>query len=143
MLDFKILSGKLTNPMNLSQPDEAKIELKRRFNMGVDLTQKIIKADLIIHLSSMPKEEDLSGIEASYHFSFFYRVDNLGELVTLKDENGSEELFVDSHLSNAIASITYSTSRGVLMARLQGTVLSNFFLPVVNPNDLLQKNISE
>jgi hypothetical protein len=42
-------------------------------------------------------------------------------------------------LGNALASITYSTSRGILMTRFQGTALSDFILPVINPNNLLEK----
>ena len=54
------------------------------------------------------------------------------------DKNDSIEL--DPGLGNALSSITYSTARGVLLTRLQGTALQNFVLPVINPNKLLQQN---
>jgi len=40
-------------------------------------------------------------------------------------------------LANAIASISYSTARGIIVSRFQGTALCDFILPVISPNDLL------
>ncbi|MNY64312.1 hypothetical protein D3C86_2014030 [compost metagenome] len=50
-----------------------------------------------------------------------------------------ETITIHPALGNALASITYSTSRGILMTRFQGTVLSDFILPVIDPNSLLEK----
>ena len=63
-------------------------------------------------------------------------MDNIEEQKTKEKD---EIITVHPALGNALASITYSTSRGILMTRFQGTVLSDFILPVINPNDLLEK----
>jgi hypothetical protein len=42
-------------------------------------------------------------------------------------------------LGNALASITYSTTRGILMTGFQGTALCNFILPVKDPDELLNQ----
>jgi hypothetical protein len=71
----------------------------------------------------------------SYQFVFIYFVENLSEHVMIMPD-----AVVDwnPYLANAIASITYSTSRGILLSRFQGTVMKDFILPVVDPNALLQ-----
>ncbi len=71
----------------------------------------------------------------SFHLVFIYRIENFEELVTTGENN---RLKLNSLLANALASVTYSTSRGILLTRLQGTVLQNFVLPVINPNSLLR-----
>jgi hypothetical protein len=60
---------------------------------------------------------------------------NLSDLVKIIDK--TEQLEVNNGLANALASMTYSTSRGVLLTRLQRTALEAFILPVIDPNELL------
>jgi hypothetical protein len=66
---------------------------------------------------------------------FIYRVENLEELA-IEDKN--KKLNLNPGLANALSSVTYSTSRGILITRLQGTALQNFVLPIINPNNLLR-----
>ena len=70
----------------------------------------------------------------NFHLVFVYRVENLEELAK-PDKNNLLDLY--PALGNALSSITYSTSRGILLSRLQGTALQNFVLPIINPNKLL------
>ena len=56
------------------------------------------------------------------------------KMIYLKEE----EITIDANLGNALASISYATSRGILMTRFQGTALEDFILPVIDPNDLLE-----
>ena len=60
--------------------------------------------------------------------------ENLEELASSKK---NKRLHLNPALTNAISSVTYSTSRGILLTRLQGTALQNFVLPIINPNNLL------
>jgi len=65
---------------------------------------------------------------------FVYHIENLNELA-----NPDDKKLIQLHpaLANALSSVTYSTSRGILLTRLQGTALQNFVLPIINPNKLL------
>jgi hypothetical protein len=67
---------------------------------------------------------------------FIYHVENLNDLAKPDDKN-----LIELHpgLAKALSSVTYSTSRGILLTRLQGTALQNFVLPIINPNTLLHK----
>jgi hypothetical protein len=65
---------------------------------------------------------------------FIYRIENLEELA-FPEKN--KRLHLNPALTNALSSVTYSTSRGILLTRLQGTALQHFVLPIINPNNLL------
>lgn len=67
---------------------------------------------------------------------YLIKVDNLEELAPLNKNQAAVELH--STLANAVASISYSTSRGILLTRLQGTALQKFILPVIDPMSLLK-----
>jgi hypothetical protein len=75
-----------------------------------------------------------------YHFVFLFDIDDLKDHAT-NMEDGSTDC--NPYLSNAIASITYSTSRGILLSRFQGTVMKDFILPVIDPNSLFERTTGE
>jgi hypothetical protein len=64
---------------------------------------------------------------------FIYRIENLEELATPEK---NKQLHLNPALTSALSSVTYSTSRGILLTRLQGTALQHFVLPIINPNNL-------
>ncbi len=131
--EFKLTKG------NIDCPDEFEIQNIDSFNYNVNLNtgfnleQKLIRADFTVNVStiSKAKTEEATG---SFHFIFMYYYEDLVNHTSLK-EDGS--VGCNPYLANAIASISYSTSRGILLTRFQGTAMQNFILPVVDPNTLL------
>lgn len=134
--DFQIIKGQIESPFEF---DESKVEghtFNTRFLLGLKLEEKLVKADFEVNIETTSKEDEMQEEAKGYfHFIFIYEVANLEELVESKED---ETLEVSSSLGNALASISYSTSRGILMTRFNGTALSHFILPVINPNDLLE-----
>jgi hypothetical protein len=59
-------------------------------------------------------------------------------MAELAIETKPKHLEIHSGLANAIASISYSTARGIILSRFQGTALREFILPVIDPNSLLK-----
>ncbi len=106
------------------------------FELAFNLDDSLVKADLIINVSTISKAEVENESAGEFHIVYVFQVDNLNELVITDDNN---EISLNGGLGNALASITYSTSRGILLARLKGTGLGNFVLPVIDPNSLLKK----
>lgn len=104
------------------------------FKLGFNLKDKLVKADFTIDIST--KSDGGNEVEAkgSFHFVYVFHVENLDELAKPDKSNGID---LNLRLGNALASITYSTTRGILFARLGGTSLENFVLPVIDPNKLL------
>ena len=104
--------------------------------MGFNLEDKLVRADFSVHVETKSNEDTIEEAVGNFSFVYVFYVDNIEELTTLEKD---ETITIHPALGNALASITYSTSRGILMTRFQGTVLSDFILPVINPNDLLEK----
>ncbi len=69
-----------------------------------------------------------------FHFQFLFLIK---DLQTWLPEGPNGELSIASSLQNAIAAVSYSTARGILIGRFHGTAFHRFILPVINPADLL------
>lgn len=117
---------------------DSKLIESHEFHVDLDFhfdePNKVVLAKLNFDISTKSSEE-VEEAKGSFELVFAFHVANLEEL-TEKNEKG--ELIVNGALSNAIASVSYSTSRGILLTRFQGTALSGFILPIVNPNELLK-----
>jgi hypothetical protein len=97
--------------------------------------EKLLRTGLQISVEteSSPSQPEAEGY---YHFNFFYFVFN----PTTWFYNGDDgELIIDAGLQEAVAAVSYSTARGILISRFQGTAFQRFILPIINPNDLLER----
>ena len=137
LIDFKLRKGNVETPEEFDSEFVKGHEMDNSIQMGFNLSDELSKTDLVINIKT--KSEGVNQDEAicSYHLVFVFKINQMNNFVKLNDKS-----LIDVHpaLSNALASITYSTSRGILLSRLQGTAFSNFILPVVNSNNLLNKN---
>ena len=134
MLHFTIISGSINCPEDHNNEQVVNFDFNVDFDLGYNLDENLVKTNFKFRVKTESKnQEEASG---NFHFTYWFNVENLGELIKQNNEN---EESVSPQLGNALASITYSTSRGILMTRFQGTALSNFILPVVDPNDLLKE----
>jgi hypothetical protein len=102
--------------------------------LSFDLIDELARADFNITIQSKSKLLNQTESVGHFHFQFIYQIENLKELAIAAKK---ERLEVNTALSNALASITYSTARGIIFSRLQGTALQNFILPVINTNNLV------
>ena len=75
--------------------------------------------------------------KAVFKLSFLYQVENLIYLTEYKD--GVKK--IEGGLAATLAGISYSTARGILLTRFQGTAFRDFILPIVNPRDMTEKTV--
>ncbi len=136
IVDFKIIKGQINSPFNFNEENVAGHNFNVDFELGFNLEDKLIKADFSVNVETKSDNENIEEAIGNFSFVYIYYVDNIDELTTLEMD---ETITIHPALGNALASITYSTSRGILMTRFQGTVLSDFILPVIDPNSLLEK----
>lgn len=136
IVDFKIIRGQINSPFNFETEKVAGHTFNVDFELGFNLEDKLVKADFSVYVETKSNEDTIEEAVGNFSFVYVFYVDNIEELITQEKD---ETITVHTALGNALASITYSTSRGILMTRFQGTVLSDFILPVINPNDLLEK----
>lgn len=141
LVDTQIIKCNLECPLNFPADSVASYDSNAGFDMAFNLEDSLIKADFILNVTTISDSEKNEGnpeneeAKGEFEFAFIFQVENLNELVSKNDQ---DKINVTGALGNAIASITYSTARGILYCRLSGTGLKNFMLPVINPNQLLK-----
>lgn len=135
-VEFKMIKGQVDTPENFDMDKISGYQLDNSLQLGFDLSNKLTKADFSISIKTDSKGENDTEATGVFHLVFIYNVENLEELAK---PNKKKLIELNPALGNSISSITYSTSRGILLTRLQGTALQNFVLPVINPNKLLHQ----
>lgn len=139
MREFRLVKGQIDSPFDFKVSDIKSFDFKVDFNTSFNLDEGLIKADFVIDVTTISNEPTTEAF-CNYHFVFLFYLENLKEHVqALEDGN----IDWNPYLANAIASISYSTSRGILIARFQGTVMKDFILPVVDPNALWDKRVQQ
>ena len=131
--DYKILNGTINTPDDFKYDSIEGFKQSLDFSNGFNIEKKLARADLIVKLITVSNTEQNES-DATYHFVFVFEITNLDEMIT-KKEDGTIQ--VDKLIGNALASIAYGTTRGILITRLSGTPFQNFILPVIDPNQLL------
>lgn len=116
-------------------PEKAKgHDFSLDFGLSFNLEDKLVKADLKVELATKSEGKNEEEARGSFHFVYIFQVENLEELA-VPDKN--YRIGMNEGLGKALASIAYSTSRGILFTRLKGTSLENFVLPVIESDKLL------
>jgi hypothetical protein len=136
IVEFKLVKGQVDVPEEFETSNEEGHHLDNSLQLGFNLDEKLVKADFTIKIKTESKGQNAKEATGNFHLVFIYHVENLNDLAKPDDKN-----LIELHpgLANALSSVTYSTSRGILLTRLQGTALQNFVLPIINPNKLLHK----
>lgn len=135
IVKFKIIKGQINSPFDFEEDKVEGHSYNVNFELGFNIPDKLIKADFSVNVETKSNKESAEEAMGTFSFVYVFRVDNIEELTKSEKDN---TVSISPALGNALASITYSTSRGILMTRFQGTALSNFILPVINPNELLK-----
>jgi hypothetical protein len=135
LIEFRMVKGHLDTPETFDPGKINGYRLDHSMKFSFNLDQQWVKADFFIQVMTEGQPEQAGEAQASFHLLFIYAVANLRDY-TQTDTTGN--LTWNATLANALASLTYSTSRGILMMRLSGTALQAFILPIVDPNKLIR-----
>lgn len=135
LVEFKLVSGLIETPDDFVTEAVKSFDIENTLEISFSLEQKLIKADYTINLTTKSNETNKSESVGKYHFVYIYKVENIEDLTVLRD---GDLVDVDANLASAISAISYSTSRGILLTRMQGTAFQSFILPVIDPTRLLR-----
>ena len=136
IINTQIVKCNIDSPFDFSMENIEGHTFNLDFELAFNLDDSMVKTDFVLNISTKSKVEVETEAVGEFHFVYVFHVENLNELA-VPDEN--KAISLNGSLGNALASITYSTSRGILLSRLKGTGLENFVLPVIDPNSLLKK----
>ena len=96
---------------------------------------KKMRFRLFLKLSGHNKQNKPVGIEGEYAIEFHYHIENLDDF--LSKNEGEDEFSIGEDLGGTIASISYSTARGIILERTNGTDFNGIILPIINPKEIL------
>lgn len=136
ILDFRIISGEINSPFEFDPDVITGYSFDVDYDMSFNLVENLVKADFKVDVMALNEHNIETNAKGSFNFVFIFKIENLDQLTETTEEN---HVTPDSWLASSLAAITFSTSRGILMTRFQGTALRGFILPVVDPNILLIK----
>ena len=95
---------------------------------------KLCRFRLYLKFTAIDSEKNQVGLDAEYGIEFHYQIDNLNDYLIHKEGN---EVQVDTGLGTTLCAISYSTARGIILERMQGTYFDGAILPIVDAGKLL------
>ncbi|HTF02640.1 MAG TPA: hypothetical protein VK826_01390 [Bacteroidia bacterium] len=134
--NFRIVRGSLDAGADFDSKMVEQYEVNYDFDMGFNIAGSLVRSVLRVDVKTKSRAGQSPEAKGQFELHYYFNVDGLRELAKA-DKDGIVKINPD--LANAIASVTYSTTRGILMARMQNTAFEDFILPVVSPNELVNK----
>ncbi|MBI2284193.1 MAG: hypothetical protein HYU71_10825 [Bacteroidetes bacterium] len=142
ILDIKTLQGQITSEENVDTALLGGQSFEFNVTTGLNPDENIIGLKLKVDIQATDVEGNPIRISGSYTHEVVFSVENLSDFIEVKDVNGVNEYVVDVVLGATLAGIIYSTVRGIIFTRTQGTSLGAVVLPVIDPLRLIQENQS-
>ena len=136
IVDFRIIKGEIDAQFEFKLGAVFNFETNMSFDASFDIKTKSIRADMGFEIETVSDNEQREA-KAKFDFVFIYEVGNLEDLV---EEKKGKITNINNNLMVSTAAIAFSTSRGILMTRLQGTAMKDYILPVIDPEDLLKED---
>lgn len=134
LIDFKMIKGQIETPENFEINNVSGHQIEHSLELAFNLEDNLAKSDFTIKIQTNSNTLNTEESTGMFHLVFIYRIENLDALYTKEKD---EKIVIDPGLAGALTAVTYSTSRGILLTRLQGTALQTFVLPIINANKLL------
>lgn len=135
MLSIKTLKGNI----NGSGGTDPALILGHHFNFslgtGINEEEKLVNIELTIEIEAIGKNEELLNISGAYTHEIIFMVENLDDFLETPEEG--KEAGMDFLLNATLTGMAYSTIRGILFVRTQGTSLTTVILPVVDPKKII------
>lgn len=122
--DIKTVKFSIDNTVNLNNNTDFNFNINSM--LIVDKENKLVGFD--IHITITPKINE-NDIFAEIKTRNLFEVLNFDEIIKEKNDG----LEIPDQIIETLNSISISTTRGILTAKTEGTILQNVFLPLVNP----------
>ena len=131
----KVINGSISANPDLDPTTISEFKMDFLTKTGTNVSANLVRIVFTIALTGLNIEKKNLDVSASYTIDFGFTIDSLERFVVNSDT--SNELFIDSNLGATLMSIVYSTTRGIILTRTQGTIIDGVILPVIDPKTLL------
>lgn len=109
-------------------------DITHSFGAAVGIEQKKMRVVFSCQVKTLNRETKSEiGINANFDIAFFFIVENLTELV-----GNGPEFESNADLIISLSNIAYSTSRGIIFTRCQGTIMKSLMLPIMSTDKIIE-----
>lgn len=131
--DITIISAQITNKPELTalQKGEFKFSIQHSFELATYLEGKSMRLIQSSKVETLDKSEKPIDVTAKFDIAYFFFLENFSDVF---DESPQ---VIEDNISTSIINICYSTSRGIIFTRCQGTIMKNLILPVLPTDEKL------
>ncbi len=113
---------------NLINKLKGKLDLEIKFALGIKKLDDNILA-ILFTVGIMNDKNDLVEHTAEHH----YYIENINEVFTFFENN---QITDKANIFPSILGITYNTHRGMLVAKVAGTILEDYPLPILDVTNI-------
>lgn len=128
-----ILKARIDSEFDALGVDATTFQFTTSFQYGFNTEKKLVRCELEIKIDKKNEEGRIIA-ESNFTISFVYHLENFEDAVEEK-EGG---IVFNGAMSATLAGIAFSTTRGMLLTRFQGTTFRDFILPVIDPKKHLE-----
>lgn len=132
----RVISGSVNSDPNVDQSQI--VEFKTSFEVSQGVAPETNSVRFIFHakLDAITENSVVLAVNAEYTIEYVFVVENLVDFFEKKDNI----VLLDMGMAAVLMGIVYSTTRGIILTRTQGTLMDGVLLPVLNPRDLIKNN---
>lgn len=139
VLNIKTLKGSIESTNDADPESIAGYRFNHLLGTGINEEDKLVGLELKVDITALNSSDEPIGINASYTHSFTFYVENLEDFLEPNEEQGKTSN-IDALMVAVLVGIAYSTVRGIVFTRTQGTSLNSVILPVIDPKKMLENN---
>jgi len=139
--NIRVINGNIDTDPDFDIKEANGFETYFEVNTGINEKDHVVRLVIAVKFTGMNKSGEPLKANAKYEVDFLFKIENFKDFIVKEKE--SDEIRLHSILGTTLAAISYSTLRGIVLTRLQGTILDGIILPVINPADLLTNKFAE
>lgn len=133
---IQIVSGAINANPDIDSSDIKLYDINFESETGTNIPDNHVRIVFKVMITALGQEDTPIDINATYTIDYRFEVLELESFVASTDEQ-TGHILLDSMLGGTLMSIVYSTTRGIILTRTQGTIIDGVILPVIDPKTLL------
>jgi hypothetical protein len=135
---IRILGGNISAEPSFDTEMVSSYDVQYAINDELYLKQKSFKFILSIFINALSVNDAHLGAKGEYNIEYIFTIENLEDYIVPNKEPNSP-VVLHTSLLHTLLSIVYSTSRGIVLSRTQGTSIDGVVLPVIDTTSLLKQ----
>ena len=134
LLGVDILKARIESDFDALSIESTGFKFDLGFTNGFNTEEKLVRCELEIEVDKIDERNKIVA-ESQFTLSFVFHIENFDAFI---QKGNNENIVFDSSMAATLGGICFSTARGILLTRFQGTVFKDFILPVIDPRKLLE-----